>query len=72
MLNQAVLIYAWRCMSRNLYLLDKVDFCMTQDEIASEIFVNQKTVSYTEKNAIEKFKQELFKRNINAKDLLED
>jgi len=52
--------------------LDKVDFCMTQDEIASEIFVNQKTVSYTEKNAIEKFKQELFKRNINAKDLLED
>jgi len=43
---------------------------MTQVQIAEKTFMNYKTVATIEKQAIEKFKQELKNRGIELQDLL--
>lgn len=45
---------------------------MTNVEIADQLFIHPQTVSKIENRAMEKFKIELKKRNINLKDLIGD
>ena len=45
---------------------------MTNVEIADKLFIHPHTVSKIENRAMEKFKIELKKRNINLKDLIGD
>jgi DNA-binding CsgD family transcriptional regulator len=45
---------------------------MTNVEIADQLFIHPHTVSKIENRAMEKFKIELKKRNINLKDLIGD
>jgi hypothetical protein len=43
---------------------------MTQVQVADKTFMNYKTVAMLEKQAIEKFKQELKNRGIELQDLI--
>lgn len=42
----------------------------SQKDIAEKLFLHVNSIGNIEKRAIEKFKQELAKRNINVKDIL--
>ena len=49
----------------------KLEYAMSQREIAENMFLNAKTVMHIEKRAMEKFKILLEQRGINLSDLLE-
>ena len=49
----------------------KLEYAMSQREIAEKMFLNAKTVMHIEKRAMEKFKILLEERGINLSDLLE-
>ena len=55
-----------------MLLKDNKSHEMTNVEIAEELFIHPQTVSKIENRAMEKFKRELKKRNINLKDLIGD
>ena len=55
-----------------MLLKDTSSHEMTNVEIAEELFIHPQTVSKIENRAMEKFKRELKKRNINLKDLIGD
>ena len=49
----------------------KLEYAMSQREIAEKMFLNAKTIMHIEKRAMEKFKILLEERGINLSDLLE-